>query len=48
MRAAVCFEPNGRLDVVEVEQEGPRAGEAMPRMNATASAMPTAADMKFW
>jgi S-(hydroxymethyl)glutathione dehydrogenase/alcohol dehydrogenase len=28
MKAAVCFEPNGRLEVVDVEQEGPRAGEA--------------------
>ncbi len=28
MKAAVCFEPNSRLDVVEVEQEGPRSGEA--------------------
>ena len=28
MRAAVCFEPNSRLDVVDLEQEGPRSGEA--------------------
>jgi NDMA-dependent alcohol dehydrogenase len=34
VRAAVCFEPNGRLEVVEVEQEGPRAGEARVRVMA--------------
>jgi NDMA-dependent alcohol dehydrogenase len=28
MKAAVCFEANSRLDVVDLEQEGPRAGEA--------------------
>jgi S-(hydroxymethyl)glutathione dehydrogenase/alcohol dehydrogenase len=34
MRAAVCFEPNERLEVVEVEQEGPKAGEARVRVMA--------------
>jgi S-(hydroxymethyl)glutathione dehydrogenase/alcohol dehydrogenase len=34
MRAAVCFEPNSRLDVVDVEQEGPRAGEARVQVKA--------------
>ena len=34
MKAAVCFEPNSRLDVVEVEQEGPRAGEARVKVKA--------------
>jgi NDMA-dependent alcohol dehydrogenase len=34
MKAAVCFEPNSRLEVVEVEQEGPRAGEARVKVMA--------------
>jgi S-(hydroxymethyl)glutathione dehydrogenase/alcohol dehydrogenase len=34
MKAAVCFEANSRLDVVEVEQEGPRAGEARVQVKA--------------
>jgi S-(hydroxymethyl)glutathione dehydrogenase/alcohol dehydrogenase len=34
MKAAVCFEPNSRLDVVDVEQEGPRAGEARVQVKA--------------
>jgi NDMA-dependent alcohol dehydrogenase len=34
MKAAVCFEPNSRLDVVDVEQEGPRAGEARVKVMA--------------
>jgi NDMA-dependent alcohol dehydrogenase len=34
VKAAVCFEPNSRLDVVEVQQEGPRAGEARVRVKA--------------
>lgn len=34
MKAAVCFEPNSRLDVVDVEQEGPRAGEALVQVKA--------------
>ncbi len=34
MKAAVCFEPNKRLEVVEVEQEGPRAGEARVKVMA--------------
>jgi NDMA-dependent alcohol dehydrogenase len=34
MKAAVCFEPNSRLDVVEVEQEGPRGGEARVKVMA--------------
>ena len=34
MKAAVCFEPNGRLDVVDVEQEPPRAGEARVKVMA--------------
>ena len=34
MKAAVCFEPNSRLDVVEVEQEGPRAGEARVKVKS--------------
>jgi NDMA-dependent alcohol dehydrogenase len=34
VKAAVCYEPNGRLEVVEVEQEGPRAGEARVRVKA--------------
>lgn len=36
MKAAVCFEPNSRLDVVEVEQEGRRAGEARVKVKAAA------------
>jgi S-(hydroxymethyl)glutathione dehydrogenase / alcohol dehydrogenase len=34
MKAAVCFEPNSRLEVVEVEQEAPRAGEARVKVMA--------------
>jgi Zn-dependent alcohol dehydrogenase len=34
MKAAVCFEANSRLDVVQVEQEGPRAGEARVQVKA--------------
>jgi S-(hydroxymethyl)glutathione dehydrogenase/alcohol dehydrogenase len=34
MRAAVCFEPKGRLEVVDVEQEGPRGGEARVKVMA--------------
>lgn len=34
MKAAVCFEPNSRLDVVQVEQEAPRAGEARVKVMA--------------
>ena len=34
MKAAVCFEPNGQLDVVDVEQEGPRVGEARVKIMA--------------
>ncbi|HXH84935.1 MAG TPA: Zn-dependent alcohol dehydrogenase [Candidatus Tectomicrobia bacterium] len=34
MRAAVCLEPNGRLEVLDVEQEGPRAAEARVRVMA--------------
>jgi S-(hydroxymethyl)glutathione dehydrogenase / alcohol dehydrogenase len=35
MKAAVLYEPNTPLDVVEVEQEGPRAGEARVRVMAS-------------
>jgi NDMA-dependent alcohol dehydrogenase len=34
MKAAVLYEPKERLDVVEVDQEGPRAGEARVRVMA--------------
>jgi S-(hydroxymethyl)glutathione dehydrogenase / alcohol dehydrogenase len=34
MKAAVCYEANSRLDVVDVEQEGPRAGEARVAVKA--------------
>jgi NDMA-dependent alcohol dehydrogenase len=34
MKAAVCFEPNSRLEVVEVEQEAPRTGEARVKVMA--------------
>ena len=34
MKAAVLYKPNMRLDVVEVEQQGPQAGEARVRVKA--------------
>jgi NDMA-dependent alcohol dehydrogenase len=34
VRAAVCFEPNERLDVVELEQDDPKAGEARVKVMA--------------
>jgi len=34
VKAAVCFEPNSRLDVVDLQQEGPKAGEALVRVKA--------------
>jgi NDMA-dependent alcohol dehydrogenase len=34
MKAAICFEPNSRLDVVDVEQEGPRGGEVRVKVKA--------------
>ena len=34
MKAAVCFEPNSRLEVVDLDQEGPQAGEARVQVKA--------------
>ena len=34
MKAAVLYKANGKLDVVDVQQEGPRAGEARVRVKA--------------
>ena len=35
MKAAILYEANQPLQVVDVEQEGPRAGEARVRVMAT-------------
>src|SRR2546423_10845636 len=35
MKAAVLYEPNTPLQVVEVEQQGPQAGEARVKVMAT-------------
>src|SRR5262245_49474086 len=34
MKAAVCFKPNERLDVVDLQQQGPQAGEARVKVKA--------------
>src|SRR5688572_3113486 len=39
MKAAVLYKPNMRLDVVEVEQQGPQAGEARVRVKAAGVCM---------
>ncbi len=35
MRAAICHEPNRPLQIADVEQQGPQAGEARVRVKAT-------------
>src|SRR5205814_5524548 len=35
MKAAILYEPNTPLQIAEVEQQGPRAGEARVRVMAT-------------
>jgi Zn-dependent alcohol dehydrogenase len=35
MQAAVVYKPNGPMEIVEVEQRGPQAGEARVRVKAT-------------
>lgn len=35
MKAAICYEPNKPLEVVDIDQEGPRVGEARVRVMAT-------------
>ena len=34
MKAAVCFEHNERLDVVDLQQQGPQAGEVLVKVKA--------------
>jgi S-(hydroxymethyl)glutathione dehydrogenase/alcohol dehydrogenase len=34
MKAAVCFEPNERLDVIDLEQQGPQTGEVRVKVKA--------------
>ncbi len=34
MKAAVLYEPNKPLEIVELEQQGPQAGEARVRVKA--------------
>jgi len=41
MKAAVLYEPNKPLEIVDLEQQGPQAGEARVRVKAAGSATAT-------